>query len=568
MGLAWVFSRPATAALDSTSSMIVTLSPMDLDVKIKKDGELAAVNNIDIMSEVEGSTTIQTLVKEGATVKKGDVLITLDSSAIKQKIEDTTLDLQKAEADLTTSRDLREIQESTNAANLEAADVALTLAKLDLKQYEEGTYPQMLANAKTELEMARITLKNEEEKLGQTKQLFNKGFVTATAIKENELQVTTARNGVAKAETALNVLTDYTHQMDSASKQNALSQAEQKLQRTKRENASGMSQRNADVTAKEQALAVLKRRMDHLQEQFDACTIKAPADGLVVYSTSSDRFAENRIQEGATVRERQMLLRLPDTTSMKAVLRVGESQVSRLREGMRARVSIVGIPQPMGATLSKISILADSSGRFWSDVKEYPVDLVLDETPAGLRPGMSTQAELFVDRASGVLAVPLSAIFSAGPDSYVFIRDGDEFRPRKVRIGRTNETHAELIGDSVKQGEQALILQAGQGQALLDKAGIKVTPTSQPSDSEFGAGDRRRNGARRNGDGNGPAVTPEQPSGGEAQPQQPQQQRQRRRRDGGGGDGQPQQQAPGGAAAAPAPAPTQAPAAAAPAPAQ
>jgi multidrug efflux pump subunit AcrA (membrane-fusion protein) len=83
--------------------------------------------NIDIICRVEGGSTVQTLVPEGTWAKKGDVLITLDSSAIKQKIEDTTLELQKAEADLVTSKEMREIQLSQNATNLEGAEVALTL---------------------------------------------------------------------------------------------------------------------------------------------------------------------------------------------------------------------------------------------------------------------------------------------------------------------------------------------------------------------------------------------------------------------------------------------------------
>ena len=42
---------------------------------------------------VEGQTTIQQIVKEGSYVKKGEILVTLDSATIKQKIEDTTLEV-------------------------------------------------------------------------------------------------------------------------------------------------------------------------------------------------------------------------------------------------------------------------------------------------------------------------------------------------------------------------------------------------------------------------------------------------------------------------------------------
>lgn len=493
---AWTFTGAKTTGPLTAQSMLYTIMPVDMDIKINKDGELQATNNIEISSLVEGTTTIQTIVPEGSTVKKGDILIHLDDSAIKQKIEDTTLDLQKAEADLTTAKELKDIQENQNSADLEAAQVAYDLSVLDLKQYEEGTYPQQLANAKTDLDMAQINLKNQEEKLGQTRALFSKGFVTATAVKDDELAVTTARNTVARSQTALKVLTDYTHQMDNASKENAVSQAKQRLERTRRFNASNLAQRVAEVNAKTQTLRVMQQRMERYKEQFAACTITAPADGLVVYATSGDRNAQVQIQEGTTVRERQMLLRLPDTAEMKSVVRIPEAQVSRLHEGLRARVKIVGVPQPLGATLTKIAVLSDSGQRFFNpDLKEYPVDLTLDETPAGLKPGMGAMAEIYLDHASNVLAVPLAAIYSTGSDSYVFVQQGAEVQPRKVRIGRTNETLAELIGDSIKAGDQALMLQAGQGQELLDKAGIKTAPTTQRSE---GAPEGKRAG-KKNG---------------------------------------------------------------------
>ena len=486
------------------------VGPMDMDVKIVKDGELQAVNAIEIQSEVEGQTTIQTLVKEGTFVKKDDVLITLDSAAIRQKIEDTTLELQKAEADLTNAREMREIQISTNNANLEAADVAVTLAKIALKQYEEGTYPQALANAKTELDTARINLKNAEEKLGQTKALQAKGFVTMTQVKDDELLVRNAKNNVAKAETALTVLTDYTHQMQLAEAQNTLSQAEQKLARVKRENAASLTQKEADVRAKDQALAVMKRRMERLEEQLAACTIKAPADGMVVYATSNDRNAQSSLQEGAQVRERQSLLRLPDTSAMKAVVRIPEMQVSRLREGQRASILLPFQRDPIGASLTKISVLADSSQRWWNpDLKEYPVDLVLDHTPPSLKPGMGVNASIFVKRLHGVSTVPLTSLYSQGPDTYVFVREGEGLKPRKVKVGSTNETHAEIL-EGVANGADVKILQVGEGQELLERAGIKLVPpsTTQPAD-ERGESMGPPNGMRPPGMGGDPSAQPD-----------------------------------------------------------
>jgi HlyD family secretion protein len=477
------FSSAFSGGTGGPSGAFYSVLPIDMDVKVTKDGELQAVNNTDIECLVEGTTTIQTLIQEGSFVKKGQVMCTLDSSAIKDRIDDTTLDLQKAEAGLTTAKELKEIQESQNGANLQSAQVTLTLAQLDLQEYTDGLYPQDVQNDQTDLEMAKITLKDKQEDLAQTKSLFNKGFVTASDVKTSELALTTATNDVGKATSALSVLTQYTHPKDMATKKNALSQGEQGLKRTQQQNDAQLEQQIANVEANQEAYNTLKRRMEHYQEQLADCTITAPADGMVVYASSGDRYSSNPIQEGAQVHERQDLLRLPDTSSMKAIVRINESAVGQLAEGQRAMVTIANMSHPIGATLSKISVLADNSQRFWNpDLKEYPVDLVLDETPKNMKPGLDVNAQILVSHLNHVMAVPLSTVFSAGSDVYVFVRNGEKVVPTKVTLGSSNDTNVQ-IKSGLCVGDQVQILEAGQGRDLLEANGIKVEPTTQPSDS-------------------------------------------------------------------------------------
>ena len=93
--------------------------------------------------------------------------------------------------------------------------------------------------------------------------------------------------------------------------------------------------------------------------------IKAPAEGMVVYAQVNNYSSNNPITEGTQVRERQVLLRLPDTSAMKAVVRINESQVSPpLTVGQKAIVKVTGIPEPISGVLTKISPVADSSGKY------------------------------------------------------------------------------------------------------------------------------------------------------------------------------------------------------------
>ena len=465
---------------------------LDLDVRLTKDGELQSVNNIDVVNKVEGINTIQELVKEGTFVHKGEVLVTLDSSNIQKNFDQSMLDLQAAEAALSAAKEAKEIQEATNVAVLQEAELGLEVARLDLKEYLDGTSPAAENEARTKLKMAELMVQNKEQDLLITRNLFGKGFVTAVDVKKGELDVLTVQNDLKKADTDLTVLMQYTRAKDLATKKSAVAQADSKVERTRKENNANLNKLVADLDAKEQTLLLRKQLTSKLKEQLEHCTIKAPADGLVVYASSSDRSGNDPIKEGGTVRLQQVLCRLPDTSSMKAVIRVQEGQVSKLHvddnNPMRATVNIVGFKKSIGASLSRISVLADSSQRWWNpDLKEYPVDLVLDETPPDSKPGLSATVEVLIDRRHNVVAIPLTSIFSQGNQSFAFVRSGaGDPHPVEIKIGATNDTHAEVVS-GLAAGAEVLLLQPGQGRVLVEKAekagAIKLNPAVRPGDT-------------------------------------------------------------------------------------
>jgi hypothetical protein len=110
--------------------------------------------------------------------------------------------------------------------------------------------------------------------------------------------------------------------------------------------------------------------------------------------------------------------------------------------------------EPIGASLTRISPVSDSSSRYFSpDTREYPVELTLDWTPPSLKPGIGVQVEILVDSIADAISVPLTAIYSAGADTFVFTPAGPDGQtgPRKVNIGVANETHVRVT-DGLQAG--------------------------------------------------------------------------------------------------------------------
>ncbi|MFC1533789.1 HlyD family efflux transporter periplasmic adaptor subunit, partial [Thermodesulfobacteriota bacterium] len=87
-------------AEEGTASHIPTFTVKrgPLRISVTETGTIQARQKVVVKSEVEGKTSIISLVDEGTRVKKGDLLIELDSSNLLDKKVDQEIRVQNMEA--------------------------------------------------------------------------------------------------------------------------------------------------------------------------------------------------------------------------------------------------------------------------------------------------------------------------------------------------------------------------------------------------------------------------------------------------------------------------------------
>ena len=470
-GYAYVSGNDAAPAVE-TAGRTHEVRPMDLDITVRQEGELEAVRNIEVRNEVDGRRTITWLIPEGTRVGPGEVVARLDPEDLENEVERSEQDLVQHQMKLVDEREQLDWQLTQNSADLEAAEVDLNLSEMELAMYTKGAYPKQLGEAEAKLSSAQTNLAREREDLQTSLGLYARGFVTAKKVKEDQQAVRDAERDVESARIALELLVEYEHPMALSTKQNDLSQARNALDRQRVRGKSAETNRRAQVARAEEQVKRTEDRLHYKREQFALCTVEAPAAGLVVYGGDG----RNEVAVGEPSHHRQTLVLLPDTGEMKAVVRVPENRVSLLREGMAAVVdkAVEGF-RPLGASVRKISVLAESGGAWYDrDSRQYPVDLVLAETPAGLKPGLKVQATVFVDRLKDVLAVPLACVYNQQDKAFVFVEtpDGEAgVEPRLIGLGRASETHAQ-VESGLAAGERIIELEVGEGRDLLERFGL------------------------------------------------------------------------------------------------
>lgn len=485
-GAGWWAMDPHTAA--AGDRVFVPATRGDLRLELAVAATLQAVDNVDINCPVRGQNTIVEIIAEGTRVKAGDVICRLDSNEWEQKVEEATIVVKGAEGEEVWAREQLALQQSTDEASIGEAKVEVMLAELSLAEFEQGERPAALSKARRAVEMAEIARDKAQEDYNLARTMLTRGFVTAAEVKEKHRLFLQADGELEEKQTDLHVLAEYKHVKQQAELTNTLEQARLKLERSEREARSNLRQKESDLQAKQQTLLVHRRQLELAQKQFEACTIRAPADGMVVYSTTVEPSWRNDgpLQVGSQVFEGRLLIRLPNLSRMKAVAPVSEHRIAQVRvdsqDPITALVTLPGYDKPFPGRVVKKAVMP-SSESFWSgDNKQYPVDVELDEVPLDAKPGATCQATLVLRVVPDVVMIPTNCLWRRGEEAFVFVPmtgahgAAGSLEARRVGVGAVSDTHCEIT-EGLAEGEPVLSLEVGQGGRLLEALGISETGT-------------------------------------------------------------------------------------------
>jgi HlyD family secretion protein len=438
----------------------------DLDILVVERGSLESGKNVDLVCEVEArtaqaaATTILQIVKEGTHISKGELLVELDSASLKDQITQQKIKVEQAKASLTKSNTELEITRSQNDSDIQAAQIAVDLTDIDLKKYLEGDYLQERRNIDGEIVIAQEELNRAKERLEYSEKLSKKGYISTSEVEADRLAVTKAQNSLNVANEKLRVLDEYTKPRQVKDLGNKLDEAKRKLDRVRNEAKAKEAQSESGMLAQKLTTETEENTLRKLERQLEKCLIYAPTDGMVVYANDPGAAMRGQpqvqIEEGASVRERQKIIRIPDLDSMQVNVKVHEAKVSHVRPGQHAKVRVESMPDRiLPGTVRTVATTADAQNWFSSGVQVYTVMVGVDEAVEGLKPGMTAEVEVMADRISNVVAVPVQAIVERETQNYCFVLAPGSKSPeiRRVHIGASNDKMVAIEKDTLKVGE-------------------------------------------------------------------------------------------------------------------
>lgn len=342
----------------------------------------------------------------------------------------------------------------------------------NIDSLEDGEAKQELRTLHDDLQVAQEELLLAQDRIAGQRRLEARGFINPTELEAEELNLNKAMNKMAERETELKLYIQYTFPKDAEKKLSDYENAVMRYQRQLKENVAEQAQEEARFSSAERKFNLEKVKLVDLNKQLNAAVIRAQRPGLVVYGAAdqnSQRYRGNNqeaIQEGATVRERQPILTIPDMRRMAVKVNIHESAVQRVAVGQLVKVSVDAFPdEQLTGVVTKVAVVADSANSFMNpDLKVYPTTIEIDGSHDWLRPGMSAEVDILVDRLEDAIYVPLQAVSYYNDQRVVYVPRAGRTERREVQVGAFSESFIQITS-GLSAGEQVLLLAPQQSAA-------------------------------------------------------------------------------------------------------
>lgn len=453
LALAWFFLSGTGAQVEATSSHAVQRGNML--ISIVEGGTLRAANQVDIVSQVEGQARIIYLIPEGTQVERGDLLVELDSSEIEENLTQRQIAHQNAISQFTEATENLAITRSEADSEIALAELRLEFAEVDQKKYSDGDWPQLMRNAQAAIHLASEELTRASERLQNTIRLQERGFATLSERQADELSVTRRQLEYERSKEEERLLHAYEHPRRLRELESEFQQAGAALDRARSRAASQISQAEANLAARKATLDLEANRLARVETQLKNTRIYAPQSGLVIYE-NGDR--DEIPAEGMIVRQRQELIELPDLSQMVVEVMVHESQISHVRRGQLAIVTIDAMPdRHFRGRVQRVAVLPNPQSRWMNpDLKVYTTEVLIEDELPEINPGVSAQVEIIVSQLQDVLHVPIQSVATLQGERVVFRYNGAKYEPVAVEIGMFNDSFVE-VRSGLTEGDSILL---------------------------------------------------------------------------------------------------------------
>lgn len=209
---------------------------------------------------------------------------------------------------------------------------------------------------------------------------------------------------------------------------------------------------DADFRISENSLEKAERKLQTVNDRLSKTRVLAPGDGTIL----DVNVNEGQVVVGAaSVNSGTMLLLFADLTRLLINAHVNQLDAGRLSVGQDMVIRFAEEDtQGIKARIEFIAPVATVK----NNIKGFEVQALIGENEGRLKPGMSVSMDVPVGHVDHVITVPIAAVFKEKDGKIVYVRKGGGIERRKVAVGLTDMSRAEITS-GLEEGEEILLVE-------------------------------------------------------------------------------------------------------------
>ncbi|MFB3829853.1 MAG: efflux RND transporter periplasmic adaptor subunit [Bryobacteraceae bacterium] len=199
------------------------------------------------------------------------------------------------------------------------------------------------------------------------------------------------------------------------------------------------------------------RHRDRHIHDLKRFTITTPMEGLAVMQTIFRSGEMAQIQVGDQVYPNQPFMKIVDPASMQVDASINQVESELIRIGQPATVYFDAFPGlKLKGRVFSIGALAVGGWRQNYYIRAVPVKIQLVEQESRVIPDLSAGADVVVAQKDNAVLMPLAALQTDAGKTVVFVKAGEGWVEREVKLGIRSNTDAEVL-EGLKPGEEVAL---------------------------------------------------------------------------------------------------------------
>lgn len=427
---------------------------------VEAQGYFEPVDQFDVRIRPKvynGELKIKTIASNGATVKKGDVLLEIDPEAIDKQLDASQNEDEAAHAALTRAEADAKIGEAQEELALKQYTEAAQRAEDEIKWFQNVDGPNILLETEQGVKNVKAAVDDQQDELNELKKMYKSDDLTTDTA---DIVVKRAVRNLENLQISLKMATEQADKVKSVTypvrKQQVLDaakQAEQQLDLLKAAQAQSKVLRVTGLASTTAAARAADEHLADLKSDKEALTVCAPADGAVLYGQFAGGAFQNSdersLRPGEKIAAQQVVMLFYTPGKLRLHLDLPESKFFEMHPGASATIAPVAYPDEKIEGTCRHDPAIDVSTQ---QGPQYNLTIACKDVDAKLVPGMRANVHVHPPESQIAVLVPNSAV----ADGHIWVKTEDGVERRDVVIGKSDAKQTE-IQKGLNEGDEIFV---------------------------------------------------------------------------------------------------------------